>query len=106
METLAISWPAAVAVVASVIAITFGAIRIMAQGKDTISVNSLKKDHQALNDRVRGVETSMARLESDLSGVITTQIKDLKGDITRLDAKIDTMVKEVINALASLKNKD
>jgi len=106
MEALAISWPAAVAIIASTIAITVGAIRIMGQGKDTITVGSLKKDHAALNERVRGVETSMAKMESDLSGVITTQIKDLKNDVQRLDGKMDTMVKEVINALASLKNKD
>ncbi len=106
IEAVAISWPAALAVVGSIVAITVGATRIMGTGKENVTMASLKKDHASLNERVRGVETLMARLETDLSGVITTQIKDLKEDLHRLDAKLDLMVKEVISALASLKNKD
>lgn len=106
IESLAISWPTAGAIVGSVVAITLGAIRIMGTGSESRAISGLKKEYTALNERVRGVETSMARMETGLSGVITTQISDLKEDLHRLDSKMDVMVKEVINALASLKNKE
>jgi len=105
MDPLSISWPAAIAVIGSVVALTFGVIKVMSQGKALVTTDTLQKEHEHLSERVRAVETQMATLETDLSGLVTTQINDLKGDINRLDTKIDTMVKEVIGALASLKNK-
>lgn len=105
MDPVMITWPGAVAIVASVVALTVGAIKIMGTGKTKRTIDELHADHQSLSERVHGVETQMVRLESDLQGTITTQISDLKGDIRRMDQKMDTLVKEVVAALASLTKK-
>lgn len=99
METFAITWPAAIAIIASVVTLTVGAIKIMSQGKAARTVNELHTEHTQLAKRVAGVETQMVRLESDLQGTITTQIADLKGDIRRMDQKMDQLVKAALDAV-------
>lgn len=106
MESFVLNWPSAMAVVASAVVLTVGVLKIMASGKATRSLDELHNDHKTLLDRVQGVETQMVRLEADLEGTITTQIKDLKEDVLRIDGKIDSLVKEVVSALASIIKKD
>lgn len=101
MEPLAISWPAAVAIVASIVTLTVGALKILSQGKAVRNINELHTEHTQLAKRVAGVETQMVRLESDLQGTITTQITDLKNDLRRMDQKMDTLVKAALNAVQS-----
>lgn len=99
VDALVVGWPAAIAIVASVVTLTVGAIKIMSQGKAVRTVNELHAEHTQLAKRVAGVETQMVRLESDLQGTITTQIADLKGDIRRMDAKMDQLVKAALDVV-------
>lgn len=99
MDALTLTWPAAVAIIASVATLTVGAIKIMGQGKSVRTIADLHAEHQQLAGRVHGVETQMVKLESDLQGTITTQIADLKQDIRRMDAKMDNLLKAALDVI-------
>lgn len=99
---IVLSWPAAVALIAAVIAITGGVLRMFAMGRATMTVQGAHDEIKRLQGRVQELERQVSSMETSIENTIGGQISDLKSDMRHISDKMDTLVREVVNALGAL----
>ena len=92
---LALTWPAAFAIVAGIVAAGVGLNTLMTTRRDVTSQN-------ALSTKVADHESRLKVLETTLSGQVETKFKHVEDGIARVEGKLDTLVSEVVAALAAV----
>ena len=95
MEELSLSWPAAFAIVGAIIAAFVGLNTLLSNRRDVATINSL-------SEKVGDHESRLGVLETTLEGKVEEKFKNLDSGVSRVEGKLDTLVSEVVTALAAI----
>jgi len=90
---LALGWPAAVAVVSSVVAVVIGIVKFMVSGRSNVTIDTVYAEQRAMSARVQELEVDVARLNTSVDA-IRKQLDNARDDMAQLSRRIDVLLEK------------
>jgi outer membrane murein-binding lipoprotein Lpp len=90
---LVLGWPAAVAVVSSVVAVVIGIVKFMVSGRSNVTIDTVYAEQRAMSARVQELEVDVARLNTSVDA-IRKQLDNARDDMAQLSRRIDVLLEK------------